>query len=345
MRRALVAAVAALLVLTGCSAGSGGAESGDSAGGPVAEEGSGGGAASDGGDSATDGGEQAVGDEDRQVITSGSVSMSVEDPRAAAGEVAMLVEHVGGFVAEREETAARDAEDADASARLLVRVPSAEVTGTLAQLEELGTVEDVSLSSQDVTATARDLDARIRALEISVGRLEDLLSRSGTIDDLVQAEQVLTERQKELEVLQSERASLADQVEMSTIEVWLWTPDDLPTDPPSGFWGGLVMGWESLVKLLTGVLLTIGVLLPWAALAGLIVLVVVLTRRALGRRRAATALPAVPQPAGVTTAAAQPGAAPTAAQPQAASAGTQPHARPGEPPVFPPEDQDPGATR
>lgn len=241
---------------------------------------------------------------ERDVITSGSVTMTVEDPEDVATELGRIVEGLGGWVEALNQQAAT--ENTDASARLVVRIPSREVSSTLARLADLGTVEDVTLDRTDVTMQVRDLEARIKALRMSIERMEDLLERASTTADLVDAEQMLTDRQSQLESLLSQQALLADQVAMSTLEIQLWAPDALPEpeEPgPEGFLGGLETGWQAFLDFGSSALLVLGVLLPWAAFLALIVLVVVLLRRPFERRQAAKGLPAAsPDRPGPTTA-------------------------------------------
>ncbi|MBX9246202.1 DUF4349 domain-containing protein, partial [Actinotalea ferrariae] len=302
-------AVAAVLLVAGCSAGGGDAASERSDGGGAAPE------AVEQHDLGGEGG-SAVGDEDaeQQFITTGSVSMVVEDPAASSAEAAALVEAAGGHVQERVEQGG--AEDEFASAYLVVRIPADEVTPTLDALKELGEVRDTSLQSEEVTEQVRDLDARIRALEISISRLEGLLERAGTVTEIVEAEQVLTERQSELEVLLSRQASLADDVALSTFRIDMYTAEAEPAEEPSGFWAGLVDGWNALVATLNGLLQVIGALLPWILFAALVTAVVLAVRRALKRRGATTTSPS----------ASFPGAA--AGGPVAAPAGPADAARP-----------------
>lgn len=274
-------AVVAVLLVAGCSVGSATDESQMA---PGARDSAGGSTELD----------VAAAETDREIITSGSVTVTVDDPRAAAQAISVLVEDAGGRVEERVEHSAGAYDQASAS--LVVRIPAAQVTPTLDALAELGTVEEVSLTRSDVTAEVRDLEARIRARQISVTRLEDMLSRAQTTADLVAAENALTERQSDLEALLSQQAGLADQVEMSTLEVGLWTEETLPPEPPSGFWGGLVKGWDSLVSTLAGLLMVIGVLLPWLAFAAVVTLAVLAARRVSKRRQAAKGLPAAPFP-------------------------------------------------
>ncbi len=294
MRRLGILLALLALVLTGCSAGSGAsgsAGSADDAGidveeaAPIGPPAEGGQSAGDGTNGEGGGDAAAVADLDdaRQVVVEGSVTLTVEQPRIAARDAAALVEQAGGHVQERVEQAGEEA--SQDTAWLVVRVPSDGLTQVLAELERLGRVDEVELTSNDVTAQAQDLDARIRALEISVGRLQDLLSRAQTTSDVVAAEQTLTERQSDLESLVSQRNRLADRVEMSTVRLMFQSEEGAPAPARAGFGGGLAAGWESLVTALSAAMLVLGVLLPWALVAGGAAMIVVLVRREVRRRR------------------------------------------------------------
>lgn len=319
-RSSLTAAGLGLLLLSGCAAATGDMSSGgvEADAGYATEDQ----AAADEPAAARDGAESA--EQGRQLfVTTGRAEVSVTDPRVAAVQVATYTEHLGGHVQERMERGS--VEDEDATAFLVLRVPADRVTDMLRELGELGDVTSSSSDSVEVTGQAQDLTARIRALEVSVKRLEGLLADADTTADLVAAEQALTDRQEQLESLQAQSARLADRVALATLEVQLWMPDQAPEEPPTGFWGGLVTGWESLVGAVSGLLLALGVLLPWLValgLVGLVVLAVVRTRR---RRRPATPAPAA-APSSAAPAAA-PASAPVAAErPVAATDGPAPSA-------------------
>ena len=276
-----IATVAVVLVV-GCSGSSDGESSG-------AQGGGGAGAVADEGGAAGDDGGAAV-DADRQVITNASASLAVDDPAEGAQRVSELVEAAGGRVDERTEQAATG-DDQDASADLVLRVPADALTDVLADLEELGEVASVSVSRSDVTGQAVDLDARISALQTSVTRLQALLDEAPTTEALLAAEGALSGRQEQLESLQSQRALLADQVELSTLRVHLQPPGVAPPGGPDGFVDALGTGWNALVSTAGAAVVALGVLLPWMAVAAVLaVAVVVPLRRA--RRSAPTQTPA-----------------------------------------------------
>jgi hypothetical protein len=281
MKRSLgtAAAALALVVLVGCTgSGGSGAESADSAGG-----GAGGGVAAPG--------EAVDADADRQVVTTATASLAVEDPSEGAQQISELVESVGGRVDERNEQAASGEDGGeDAAADLVVRVPADELTDVLADLKDFGDVENVSVSRSDVTATAVDLDARISALQTSVARLQGLMDDAATTQALLSAESALSDRQEELESLQSQRALLADRVELSTLTVHLRPFGVAPAGGPDGFVDGLGTGWRALTSALGAAVVVLGVLLPWMAVAALVVAAVLGTLR-LSRRRTAVEAP------------------------------------------------------
>jgi hypothetical protein len=292
VRRFLSTAAAALAmaVLVGCSGSSGG----DSGG---ADAGAGGGAVVPEPASPGDvGGAPEELDADRQVVTTATASLAVENPAAGAQRVSELVESVGGRVDERTEHAGSgEAGGQGASADLVVRVPADALTGLLADLEDVGEVESVSVSRSDVTARVVDLDARISALQTSVARLQGLMDDAASTEDLLAAEKALSERQEELESLQSQRALLADQVELSTLSLHLEPFGVSPAGGPDGFLDGLGTGWRALVSAVSAVVVVFGVLLPWLVVAALVTAAVLVPIR-LARRRAAPVAPVPPAP-------------------------------------------------
>lgn len=286
MRRlALPAAAAAAiaLLLSGCTNALDASSGGTPAEAPTLQAPDGGGTDESGGDATSD--EAGAQPEDRSVITTGWISITVDDPIASAEEVAGVAERAGGRVDERTETPGSGVQQPSAS--LTIRVPADELDAVVAELRELGDVSSVSMQASDVTQQREDLDARIGALTTSVDRLQQLLSTATTVADLIAIESELTTRQSELDSLTQQRDLLVDQVDFSTLSVALETEAVAPEPVPDDFWSGIVAGWNALVGFAGGLAVAVGVLLPWiaalAVLAGIVIAVVVLATR--GRRR------------------------------------------------------------
>ena len=200
----------------------------------------------------------------REVITTGSVDVTVDDPSDVAERLAAWVEAASGRVDERGGT---DADEGHASAYLTVRLPSTQVSKAITQLGTYGDVGTVDIQNNDVTAQGQDLDARIKALEISIDRLQKILAGADSSAEVVRAEDALTQRQEQLESLQAQRKSLSDQVALSTLHVQLEQEGSASSVSPGGFKGGLTKGWDAMVDTVNGIVSLAGVLLPWIAVA------------------------------------------------------------------------------
>lgn len=225
-------------------------------------------------------------DSGRSVITDGDVTLSTEDPVAAADEVTTMVERLGGWVEGMSLRAGTDT--VEPSAHVVARLPSGDVGTALGDLREVGDLESVQIDRTDVTMEVHDLAARIRAVEMSVDRMEALLARADSTDDLVMAEQMLTDRQSQLEQLLSQQATLEDQVSMSTLNIDIVVPEEVPEveepeEPREGFLGGLENGWNAFLEFGSGALLVIGALIPWLVFVAVLA-AVVLAFRALWLR-------------------------------------------------------------
>lgn len=297
-RRVALAVSAALsvLLLSGCSFGSSGSDAGDESGGAARPD--------IGVESPADGEGVAPRDEeqfgedrlvdapdDRSVITTGWLALTVDDPVDSASEVAALVDRAGGRVESRSETPGTETQQARAT--LVVRIPADDFDEVLADLRELGEVSSVQLDASDVTQERQDLDARIAALQASVDRLLALLADASDTADLIAIESELTTRQAELDSLTAQRDWLADQVDYSTLTVELLSEGVAPEAGPDDFWSGVAAGWDALVRFASGLLVVAGVLLPWLGVA--LVLGGIATGIALlavrGRRRGPHAAP------------------------------------------------------
>ncbi|HEY6800681.1 MAG TPA: DUF4349 domain-containing protein [Agromyces sp.] len=252
---------------------------------------------------------------DRSVITTGWISITVDEPVAAAEDAADLAARSGGRVDSRSETPGTDSQPASAS--LTLRIPSDELDAFVDELRRLGVVNSISMSASDVTQQRQDLDARVDALTASTDRLRELLATATSIADLIAIESELTTRQAELDSLTQQRDWLVDQVDFSTITVELVTEAVAPDAIPDDFWSGVVAGWSALMAFAAWLGVMFGVLLPWLGVAlvvgALIVAVAVLAAR--GRRQAAQPGPAASDQAAST--AASPGDASRSETPRA----------------------------
>lgn len=230
--------------------------------------------------------------DDRSVITTGYLYVTVDAPLESAAEATAITEAAGGRVDARQEFAPNRGDAG--GAQLTLRIPADRLTATLDRLRELGEVEELQLSATDVTREVQDIDARVTALRSSITRLLALQDAAATVEDLIALETAISNRQAELESLEAQQRYLSDQVGLSTITLVLGSRQVAPVTEPDTFITGLVAGWEALVAFGSGLLVLLGVLLPWLVLLGLLGFVVLLiVRRA--RRTSPGSTPSVTQ--------------------------------------------------
>ena len=282
---------------TGASSSAGGSVElyDEGAGGAVAPEangdlgGDGGGVAEENGSTAATG---------REVVATSSTVLEAADPASAVGEIGDRADAAGGYVESMNVSAAPPAESSGDAATssadgtwITVRVPADTLSDFLADLDDVGEVRSSEISREDVTAQSTDLRARISALQTSVDRLESLISDAATTADLLTAEEALSQRQAELDSLRAQSDALADDVALSSATITVTEPGEVVAADPQGFGDGFTTGWNALVATVNGIVLGLGFLLPWLVVAGIVLAVVQVVRRARRRARVRSGSP------------------------------------------------------
>lgn len=238
----------------------------------------------------------------RDIIATAQATVRVDDVPGAAERIADAAAERGGYVESMnigEQGRMPGGYSGDvmsgeimpypvvAGAWITVRVPADELSAAIDDLAAIGTVEASSITRQDVTDQTVDLRARIDALEASVARLTELMGQAGSVGDLIAAESELSQRQAELESYQQQLTSLESQVSLSALTVSLLQTTEVVEADPAGFGDGLAAGWNGLIATLNGVVIGLGFLIPWLAVAAVIAAIVWSIVRLRRRARAA----------------------------------------------------------
>ncbi|MEV0255117.1 DUF4349 domain-containing protein [Streptomyces sp. NPDC050732] len=290
--------LAIALALTGCTAGSGGDSDsgGDGKAAGLAPEGQekgvGGGQADQSGNSASgarDGGRRKPPKPTgTHVIRTAKLTVRVKDVPEALDEARRVAEEAGGIVGD--ENTSRDGEGRERS-RVVLRVPQDEYADTLAALEGTGKLVGRDAKARDVTDQVVDVESRIKSQRASVARVRELMDKATKLSDVVTLEGELSTRQSDLEALLAQQASLKDRTSMATITLSLTESHAKPEakdDDPS-FVDALAGGWDAFVTALRWVGIVLAAVLPFAAVAALLLALWLWVVRPLRSRRPATA--------------------------------------------------------
>ncbi|MDT6986766.1 DUF4349 domain-containing protein [Streptomyces lusitanus] len=293
------ALLAAALAVTGCSAGGDSADSKAAGGQGVAADERAPAEAAPG--SADQGAPGGTSDRSRSaapsapqvaaehIIRTASLTVRVKDVPTALDEARTAAVNAGGYVGD--ETTRRDGRGHERT-RVVLRVPVDAYEEVLADLEGTGTLIERSANAEDVTGQVVDVESRIRSQRASVARIRELMDRATRLSDVVTLEGELSSRQADLESLLAQQASLKDRTSLATITLTL---SETPVrkavekeDDDPGFLDALAGGWGVFVTLLRWLTVALGAVLPFAAVAALVVLV---WRKLIGPR-----LPRRPRP-------------------------------------------------
>ena len=105
------------------------------------------------------------------------------------------------------------------TASLRFRVPQARLDAVLTDLVTLGTVESRAIQAEDVASQIVDFDARLKNLRRAEETVLGIMSRSGSVGDVLKVSQELTNIRSEIEQIQAQVQSLRQRVAYSTVDL------------------------------------------------------------------------------------------------------------------------------
>lgn len=214
--------LAALIVLAGCSGAGGGGDGGEAAdfaatgaaeqaAGAPAEE-----APSEADAGGADGAPQV---QDRRVIRTGRVTLTVDDYERARRNLTRAVEEMDGFVSDSTRRTHEVRGGTYVTGSVTLRVPNERFDAAMDRAESMGTVERAETNSQDVTDRLVDVEARLSNLRSERERLRTLYDRANDTEDVLAVQRRLSETQERIERLEAQQRSLERRVTYSTITV------------------------------------------------------------------------------------------------------------------------------
>lgn len=161
------------------------------------------------------------------------------------------------------------------SYNLIIRIPSSKYDSFIAELDKGNDkITSKSIQSQDLTAQYYDLDSRIKSKRAYLQRYTELLAKARSVKEVLEIEEQIRVIQEEIDATQASLKALSNQVDYSTLTVYLYQEQSnisIGTDSfGSKFVDALRFGWAALETFFI-VLIRIW---PFLLLAGLGVLAV-----------------------------------------------------------------------
>lgn len=170
------------------------------------------------------------------VVRYGSIYLEVSGVEASLKSITDLITAEGGYLS----GSSRYGQDDQLYVNATFRVPASKFDSVMASLREQGDVVSEDIGSYEVTMQLVDLEARLKNLRASETAFLALLDRAESVSDIVAVQAELSRIQGDIESFEAQRAALADQVEMASINVSL----QLPVSPVDQASGDFDLGYE-----------------------------------------------------------------------------------------------------
>jgi Domain of unknown function (DUF4349) len=238
----------------------------------------------------------------QSIIYTAYLTLRVKDVTGTATTATSIVTAVGGYVSDEQESLPRQ-NHATPIVTLTYKIPVAAYHATMAKLGALGRQVSVGQHAQDVTQQVADVSSRVGSAQAAIKQLRTLLSKAGSVGQLLQVQDEINAQESSLEALLAQQRALAHETSFATATVTLVGPHVVivkkhEKKKSHGFGTGLRAGWHALVLVVSWVLTALGAALPFLIPVALIAAIGLEGRRRLTRRRRspATDPPATAQP-------------------------------------------------
>ena len=207
------------------------------------------------------------------IARTASLSLVVKNFTGIEAAVKIVVSGHSGYIGELNTATPPDAAKTFSA---ILRVPSGQLEPALAELKQLGRVDQGSQSGEEVTKQYVDLAARLKNSRATEERLLGVLrSNTGKVKDVLEVENEIARVRGEIEEMEADQRALQSRVDFATITLSVTEEYKASLNAPSSsvrtrLHNAFVAGYHSVVDNVIGVLAWLlesgPTLLLWAAL-------------------------------------------------------------------------------
>jgi hypothetical protein len=210
------------------------------------------------------------------IARSASVSLIVKDFGPVEGTVKAIALRHNGYIASLNTASPQD------SARTLsatLQIPSPQLESAVAELKQLGRVDQETQSGEEVTKEFTDRAARLKNARATEQRLLDVLRQhTGKVKDILDAEQEIARVRGEIEQMEADQRALQRRIDFATLQLSVQEEykASLQSAPPSTarrLRNAAVEGYRSLVESVIGIGVFALQALPTLVLWGIILFI------------------------------------------------------------------------
>jgi hypothetical protein len=226
----------------------------------------------------------------QQLIYTAQLTVRARDVDDAVSQATSIAAAAGGYVS-AENASSDPAQPSQSLATVTLKVPVVAYPTTLSELSgnALGTRLSLTQQTQDVTQQVADVSSRVASDEAAITQLRALLSRAGSVGDLLSVQNQIDSEESDLEAMLSQQNALNHETAYATVALTIIGPKAAVKPkpkpaPPPGLVNGLAGGWHALRVAVSWLLAIIGAVAPFAAVVAVAGVAALWVRRRLAAR-------------------------------------------------------------
>jgi hypothetical protein len=226
----------------------------------------------------------------QQLIYTAQLTVRARDVDNAVSQATSIATAVGGYVSS-ENASSDPSQPSQSLATVTLKIPVVVYATTISELSGnlLGMRLSLTQQTQDVTQQVADVSSRVASDEAAITQLRALLSRAGSVGDLLSVQNQIDSEESDLEAMQSQQNALNHETAYATVALTIIGPKAAVKPkpkpaPPPGLVNGLAGGWHALRVAVSWLLAIIGAIAPFAAVVAVAGLAALWVRRRLTAR-------------------------------------------------------------
>lgn len=166
-----------------------------------------------------------------KIIKTAEVDLETKNYTKAIDSILSTVKAKGGYIQSSKSYGSYD--DNSRGANYVIRMPKNYFDEFLTNVGNLGKITSSSTQGENISSQYYDTEAHLKALKVQEDRLLELLKKSGSLKDILEIENQLSNVRYQIESLTSSLKNWDNQVDYSTININVHEVSVLTTKPVS----------------------------------------------------------------------------------------------------------------
>lgn len=230
----------------------------------------------------------------RKIVYYGEISTQTENYSKDYGAILSKLSEMKGYVQNLSVSGTEPEEwqDTGRTAQMTLRVPSNKFDEFMGFLGGLGETINTSVNGDDISLQYFDTETRLKTLRTREGRLQALLEKAATMEDIIELEQALADVSYEIQSLEMNLRDYDSLIDYSTVTITLQEVQvisEVKPSSPKTLGERISSGFYSVLNVLADIgegllVFLIGGIPVWIVLAIIIVPTIILVKRSKKKR-------------------------------------------------------------